>query len=272
MHEVSLRAASNRMDAHNLALVISPNLVKSPNIARDIEICGVPGGPSLFQSNAPLPDPASMRGRTTLGMVVKHCIQHYYEIFDEVWDRSEAVVPRGAMQSEGAVSLESSSVFAPPTHVIQDEDDEDIDDAMLVMPIGPTYLSNGSQAKNGPSQNAWAGGQGIAQRSGLTSNQNFSPSSFSTNARSMHTVAQHGTNGNFSYPVYGKAKSTVSIENSSERRKGSISVGRGTMKKASGAGVEALSITAEGFFSPHPVPPLPPLHKSNGRRRNGGVL
>jgi len=161
---------------------------------------------------------------------------------------------------------------------LRDEDDEDIDDAMLVMPIGPTYLSNGSQSKTGPSQSTWAGGgQGIAQRSGYTSNQNFSnqnfsPSSFSTNARSMHTVAQHGSNGNFSYPVYGKAKSTISIDNSTERRKGSISVGRGTAKKSSGAGVEALSITAEGFFSPHPVPPLPPLHKSNGRRRNGGVL
>jgi Rho GTPase-activating protein 1 len=63
-----------------------------------------------------------------------------------------------------------------------------------------------------------------------------------------------------------KARSMVSIENSvigsvgTKGKKGSISVGRGGTRKASGAGVEALGVTATGFFMPMSgAPPVPHL-------------
>src|SRR5215471_6171359 len=89
-HEISLRSASNRMDARNLTIVICPNLIPSNNFPRDIIMCSVP--------NDPVPDPSSdvpslaNRG-TTLGTVIKLCIERYFEVFDEVWDRSETVPP-----------------------------------------------------------------------------------------------------------------------------------------------------------------------------------
>ncbi|KAK7690195.1 hypothetical protein QCA50_006846 [Cerrena zonata] len=102
LHEVSLRSASNRMDAHNLAVVICPNLVSGSNPLRDVMLCAVPGGPSLHsiptQSQPPQPstpstsNPAALaEGKTTLGLVVKLCIQRYYEIFDDLPDPTEAL-------------------------------------------------------------------------------------------------------------------------------------------------------------------------------------
>jgi len=83
----------------------------------------------------------------------------------------------------------------------------------------------------------------------------------------MHTVEENNGNatrngGGYSQATVHKAKSMVSIDNghgTSGTRRGSISVGRGT-RKSSGAGVEAISITAEGFFSaPNSAPPVPSL-------------
>ena len=102
LHEVSLRSASNRMDAHNLAIVITPNLVSSSNPILDVAICTVPPPPSSSHSvpSAPLLPPSVTQlpaalavadGKTTLGAVIKLSIQRYYEIFDEVPDRSEAI-------------------------------------------------------------------------------------------------------------------------------------------------------------------------------------
>ncbi len=56
MHDVSLRSAKNRMDAHNLAIVLSPNLVASGNPLTDVEICGVAGAPLSLSPARPLRD------------------------------------------------------------------------------------------------------------------------------------------------------------------------------------------------------------------------
>lgn len=65
-------------------------------------------------------------------------------------------------------------------------------------------------------------------------------------AQSLHSVIGDGSPG--------KAKSTISIENSrtasATSRKGTISVSRGTTRKSTGAVVEAISMTAAGFFIP----------------------
>ncbi|KAF9256097.1 RhoGAP-domain-containing protein [Marasmius fiardii PR-910] len=138
LHETSLHSGKNRMDAYNLAIVISPNLVKGSNPARDVMMCMAQGSPALFDghssptaggnfnaplhtprpqvpmmalltpsssstSNANIVDPQTpvvsvttstpntsppptpvAANNTTLGTIIKLCIQRFYEVFDEV--------------------------------------------------------------------------------------------------------------------------------------------------------------------------------------------
>lgn len=248
MHEVSLRAASNRMDAHNLAVVLCPNLVSGPDPMRDVAMCAVPGGPALYDSSS-VPSVTAAQppeGRTTLGAVIKLCIQRYYEVFDEVRDRSEAIplpyprLLRDEPASPGGSSLSSGN---RRFSAFQNDDEDSIDDAMLVMPIGP---SSPQQATFSASTSSTFKARHRSNKSG---------------GGSMHAIGENG-NG-FQQAAVNKAKSMVSIENGNGAfgtRRGSITVGRGTTRKASGAGVEAVGITAGGFFSaPNTVPPVPPL-------------
>ncbi|KAH9179346.1 CDC42 rho GTPase-activating protein [Lactarius sanguifluus] len=222
---LSLRTSTNLMDAHNLSIVLCPNL--------DVMICSLPGGPTLHPAQSPAPAP-SAQGRTTLGMIIKLCIQRYYEIFDEVQDRSEALPPARSFPEDDVASSGSSSQRAVRAHRALD-DDESIDDTMLIMPVQSPVRVHYRQRP----------------RVELSGNGSQGPSS----ARSMHTP-RHAA-GASGPGQTNRAKSTISIEKGSGTiRKGSISVGRGTMRKASGAGVEAVGVTASGFFAP-PVPPLP---------------
>ena len=287
LHEVQLRSASNRMDAHNLTVVISPNLVSSSNPMRDVMMCSVPNAPTLFDaaraaSSTNLPQttslstpPASSEGKATLGMVIKLCIQRYYEVFDEVLDRSEATSPTAAHGQEQEVEM-----FHPP-HDPFDEmhsptssslnnrdsallDDEEIDDAMLVMPLGPPsrFSAGGSSSS----------GSGSAFRP-----QHRSTRSKDVAARSTHTTFGNGGGPPSAYATVNKARSTISIERGNTSRKGSIALGRGgTVRgKSTGSGVQAISITAEGFFSAPDAPPMPPLpsqlQNDNGNGNGNGV-
>ena len=79
----------------------------------------------------------------------------------------------------------------------------------------------------------------------------------STTRRSVQSAVVAGETNQ--YPTYNKSKSTISIETgggggsnetgSTTMKGGSISVGRGTSRKGSGASVEAVGVTAGGFFS-----------------------
>ncbi|KAI0667686.1 Rho GTPase activation protein [Trametes maxima] len=259
LHEVQLRSATNRMDAHNLTVVICPNLVSSPNPMRDVMMCSIPNAPTLFDAarvGAP-PHPmhnaaALAEGKTTLGMVVKLCIERYYEVFDEVIDRTEAYAqdivhppnPFADMNSPGSPSNNRDSALL---------DDEEIDDAMLVMPLGP------SGAPRVPSGNGSPG----AGASGFRPRHHGSQSRDAT-ARSTHTA--FGNHGGSAYATVNKARSTISIERGTTARRGSIAVGRGTQRgKSAGAGVQAMGITAEGFFSAPDAPPVPSLPSQVGR-------
>lgn len=267
------------MDAYNLAIVLSPNLVKGSNVTRDVMMCAVPGGPAILESNAPTqPNAASLaEHRTTLGTVICICIQRYYEVFDEVWDRSEALPPSQSFQDSTTGSSEASSASASPQpHRVSfhPDDDDSIDDAMLVMPIGPQQTN--SKMVRPPS--AWGATVGVTGSTYKPRHRSNLSGASSSGVRSVHTT--FGENGNGSIggggfaPSMSKAKSMISIENGTGTvggRKGSISVGRGTTRKSSGAGVEAISITAEGFFSaPSSAPPVPPVRRSNGVVVNGG--
>jgi Rho GTPase-activating protein 1 len=245
MHEVSLRSSTNLMNAHNLAIVLCPNLVSGSSPAKDIAICSLPGGPALHPASLPPPP----QGRTTLSMIVKLCIQRYYEIFDEVQDRSEALPPARSFTEDDVASSDSSSprVVGGPTGNAtkrlsalsstsnQDGfDDESIDDTMLVMPVGST-------ARAPPS--TWGPNAGSGTSRGR-------PRSELSHARSVQALGQ-ATKAAGSGQVHG-ARSTTSVEktNGTVRSKGSVSIGRGTVRKAGGAGVEALGVTASGFFAP----------------------
>lgn len=256
MHEVSLRSSVNLMDAHNLAIVLCPNLVSSPSPARDIAMCAVPSGPSLHPSIPTTSNPQP-EGRTTLGAIIKLCIQRYYEVFDEVEDLLEARYPRGEVDQPGTPSSTSSSFGARPAPRRQSvlskasssgtrdsralDDDESIDDAMLVMPIG---LAGG-----GPPSTWSTVGPGAFRprhRTGLSGG----------GSRSMHTTA-----GGTSNPGTVRARATASVvegPTGTARGKGSIAVGRGTTRKSTGSAVQAVGVTASGFFTPPDgSPPLP---------------
>jgi len=201
-------------------------------------------------------------------MIIKLCIQRYYEIFDEVQDRSEALPPARSFIGDDAASSGSSSPRAVRAQLVTQrrfstlsrgssnrdsralDDDESIDDTMLIMPV---------DAATGAPPSAWGNPGSVSApgtfrqrpRLDLPGSGSQGPSS----ARSMHTP-RHAA-GTAGPGQTNRAKSTISIEKASGTiRKGSISVGRGTMRKASGAGVEAVGVTASGFFAP-PVPPLP---------------
>ena len=273
MHEVSLRAASNRMDAHNLAVVLCPNLVSGPDPIRDVAMCAVPGGPTLYESALTVsrsnPTPL-LEGKTTLGAVIKLCIQRYYEVFDETFDRNEAVPQPWALNGEptspGGAS--SSSSGSKRFSGFLRDDDEEIDDGMLIMPIGPSSSGASAPNRDGPSSSS--------QQAGLHTSDNLPykarDRSNRSGGRSVHTVGEGGfgtENGNgYSQATVTKAKSMISIDNGQGAlgpgtRRGSISIGRGTTRKSSGAGVEAISITAGGFFTaPNSVPPVPTFPNS----------
>ncbi|EIW59301.1 Rho GTPase activation protein [Trametes versicolor FP-101664 SS1] len=264
LHEVQLRSASNRMDAHNLTVVICPNLVSSSNPMRDVMMCSVPNAPTLFDTaRAGAPDPrvpahpmhnaaALAEGKTTLGMVVKLCIERYYEVFDELPDRTEALSqevvhapnPFADMPSPGSPSNNRDSAFL---------DDEEIDDAMLVMPIGPSASSR-FQQQSGSGSPAPTGSSTFRPRHQTSQSRDAT-------ARSTHTgFGGQGGGGGSAYATVNKARSTISIERGNPSRKGSIAVGRNTQRgKGAGAGVQAIGITAEGFFSAPDAPPVPTL-------------
>lgn len=272
LHEVSLRSSVNRMDAHNLAIVICPNLVKSSDPMQDVLLCSIPSGSSMSitPSMIAMPTHAALKsstetsdGGTTLGSIVKLCIQRYYEIFNEVHDRAEAVAP-STRRSPSPPSSEGSSGLqlkhGRPLSLRSDE--EDIDDAMLVMPIGPS--GSGTVSTNEKLVSVWDGEAGAdtnvfpyqpRQRkfpaSGARNAGGGSGSGVGPFSDESHNGAGHRST----------ARSTISIEHpgsASGPQRGSISIGRGRLRKASGSGVEALGITASGFFTPPGTPPPVP--------------
>lgn len=271
-HEVSIRSAYNRMDAHNLALVLTPNLAKSSNFKRDLEMCAVPNGPALVaQSNGQTAKPSS----ATLGLVSKICISHYYEIFDEVIDRTEAIPPElssssfTVVDSNEPTSATASSFSSDISGTQVDGDDESIDDQMLVMPLGPaspsTPTTPGNRTNGLSPPSAWSSHSAMQPPYKPRQKKTFSKAS----DRSLHTTpgaVNTGVGGNLQGTI-GKAKSMISIEKGTVGggpggRKGSISVGRGTTSKGIGSGVEAIGITASGFFAPpESAPPVPPRRR-----------
>lgn len=237
------------MDSTNLAIVICPNLVKSANPMRDVMMCSVtPGGSGAVNVIAAQNGHAPRNGdenKATLGLVIALCIRRYYEIFDEVVDRSEAVAPWKALGARNTAGLTNSN--GEPLYVLDDGEDED-DSFNDETTTGP-----------GPQRQSVLGGTGITKRHRPTLS-NASNASQPSSARSpfQDTQTAAGARGSGTFrtaQTNSKARSVISIESSgagmgTHSKRGSISVGRGTTRKGSGAAVAAIGVTAEGFFSP----------------------
>ena len=239
LHDVSLRSATNRMDSYNLAIVITPNLVKGSNPMRDVMMCAVPGAravtdslpgslPAATPPNAsPNPNASIANRETPLGAIIALCIRRYYEIFDEVVDRSEAVKPWKALGRLGASGGQGEGEGEEPKYVLAD-DDEEFDDEEEAPQIGTSPPT------------AWN-----AKRHRTTASSGSAQ--IQTQARSTHGPP----------PPPPKPRSTYSIDvgHGPGTRRGSITIGTGKGRSTrggsmSGSGVEALGITAEGFFTP----------------------
>ncbi len=230
-------------------------------------MCMIPGTSSAtgLSTHPALASRAVGEGKTTLGSIIQLCIQRYYEIFDELLDRAEARpaidIPEPTSNSSPFRHARSTSHHSSRSNKRDStfDDDEDIDDAMLVMPIGPS--TSGSRVNPSSPPSAWAPGAGPtnAKYKPRHRNTNSRDSKDFATARSTHTTGGVYTTSGFA--TAGKAKSMISIEKGGPpgtARRGSIAVGRGTTRKGSGSGVEALGVTASGFFSPvASAPPVP---------------
>jgi len=217
-------------------------------------MCSLPGGP-VFHHELSASIPSPRRGQTTLSMIIKLCIKRYYEIFDEVQDHGEALLPARSFTEDDVAPCGSSSpcdVGAPvdiPTKRLSAlshsssnrdsrgfDDDESIDDTMLVMPVDLTA---------GAPPSTWRPNAGRPRAV--------------SQARSARTLGHAAKASGLGQEH--RARSTMSLEKTSGtiRGKGSVSIGRGAVRKATGAGVQALGVTASGFFAP-----LPSEEESNG--------
>lgn len=240
------------MDACNLALCFCPTLVGS-NPAQDLQMCSIPGGPGPLSRPSTMALHSSDQG-TTVAMVLRFCIQHYFDIFEEVVDRSEPLhSPNAAVLSQPDASVDDTQTAS--TNGSTCDEDESVDDAMLVMPLGPTppssALSTPQPAPRSP-PTAWRG-KHRRVGSGNSSRSAAAPAPASASVKSgRRGSASLGPGGTVT--VSRNRTSIISIEKAvaqnGSNAKGLIALGRGTMRTPGGAGVEAVSVTALGFFMP----------------------
>ena len=285
LHEVSLRSDMNRMDAHNLAIVITPNLVASGNPLKDVQICAVEGSPEPLspaeRSSSHLRgagEAPKQGGKTTLGTVIKLCIHRYFEVFDEMADRAEAIddgpFTLGELEDAEAVPSSSSSASMSALNTSQTSfaskrlsqltDDGSLDDTMLVMPLGPGGIPSPTNRQFSPDVSAGASKirswppKGAVRSVNSGETQNAHETLKGPRARSLLAPASENSD---SIP-YHTRKNGIPASKSAN----------GTLRKSSGAAVSAHSVTASGFFtspnSSQPVPPLPPVHPSLAARRS----
>lgn len=66
MHDIAIRADQNLMNSHNLALVLSPNLLRGVNPLVDVQLCTI------------------TPRKSTLASVLQVCIEKYFEVFKDI--------------------------------------------------------------------------------------------------------------------------------------------------------------------------------------------
>ncbi|KAG8977160.1 hypothetical protein FRC05_002157 [Tulasnella sp. 425] len=243
LHDVSLRSSINLMDARNLAVCFAPTLLGASAV-RDPQMCTIPGGPSLFaRTPAPSSAPPPVM---TVAWIVKICIERYFEIFEEVVDRSEPIQSPGA----GVLSpMEHDGSSVPPSPSAEGPDeDESLDDAMLVMPLGPTPPHSNTTTPNpdGTPRSPPTAWKHKHRRMGSSaSNGSVVRPQPKTAPGSTRSRGKDSISGGLGSKT--GRRSIVSVEKAIGKAgsRGSITIGRGTTR-AGGAGVEAVGVTALG--------------------------
>lgn len=186
------------MDATNLAMCFAPNLVSASNVMRDTQMCSIPHSPlapaPVTVLSADVPGRSASQ-RMTLGVVIKVCIEQYFEIFEELPDRTNAI-PRNPSISSSlphsnsttsanstlySTSLDGSTLedsHLDPSHRTSSrapisplstesmesfktagDSDSDPDESMLIMPVGlssPASSSSHAAELSSPPPSAWA--------------------------------------------------------------------------------------------------------------------
>lgn len=294
------------MNATNLSMCFTPNLVSSSNIMRDTQLCSIPHT-SFSIALATTPSPGSLGNpapqKMTLGVVIKVCIEQYFEIFEELPNRTAAMsshpsisftlplsgstpsanstlretppdrnTPEGSHLDAPSQGTSPRTPFSPSSveliesFTTSEGSDSDPDESMLVMPIGlssPTPSSyQGAEFPSSP-PSAWASpaspksanlqrGIGIGHPSSPLTNQRHRRKGSASQSIQGSAQSAHESHRSMLRPT----RSMISIErrmNGTGASGGSIRIGRGGAggtRRASGAGVEAIGITAAGFFSP----------------------
>ena len=218
---------------------------------------------STFVPESPDHSGAS-EGRATLGIVIAFCIGRYYEVFDEVVDRTEAVAHWKTIESPVGVTGEDVS----DTYVLGEDDelDDELSDVQRFAQQQATSAGPSSRIPAALKRHKLKNSLEIKNSSILaarSSHENNSPSAWNT--RFPPNV----------FSTNGKAHSVISIESSpivnTTLRRGSITIGRAATRKGSGSAVEAVSVTAAGFFTPPQgvPPPIPPRTTSPSSRMTG---
>jgi len=209
----------------------------------------LPGGPSFLNGQRP----SSQGTTTTLAMVVKLCIQRYYEVFDEVRDVSEAVEPIFKDSSQHPIDEVDllPSMAGPST-------------AGATSPPTARSIANSSRPPSAWNKAAAAGGGRTRPRPPLS--HQVSSSNLANAINDAPSIGSGGSNGPWSMPR--SRRSIISIEKAAGGKPGtgSITLGRavptigrtggqdtpgtGTVRKSAGATVTAVNVTATGFFAP----------------------
>jgi Rho GTPase-activating protein 1 len=205
-------------------------------------MCSFPGGPSPLSGQKT----SSQDTTTTLGMVVKLCIQRYYEIFDEVRDVSEAVEPIFQDVTQHSIGEVDPlpSMAGPST-------------SGATSPPQAQSIANSSRPPS-----AW---NKAAATNGGRPRLRPRPSLKVVNDNDDNpSTRSNGSNGTWSMPR--SRRSILSIEKAPGGKPGtgSITLGKpvptigraggqnstGTVRKSAGATVTAVGVTATGFFAP----------------------
>jgi len=224
----------------------------------------------------PSDDPASAASGnakpSTLGLVIKICIEHCFDIFEEHYDRTVGDTMRPSI-SQSAELISASSPQTPDKKTRMpdrppsaplvsstslrskgaDSDKLDPDEAMHVIPITPSLS---------PSRAAASIQYETLDLESFPMPENPSPSKpyrfhrFSDSPSGAERFSSISPSS--SSPIGGTVRlpaggSMISIEGSpgGSRGSGSITIGRGARKPSgAGAGVEAYGVTAMGSFSP----------------------
>lgn len=110
LNTVALHCDKNLMNAYNLAIVWSPNLVRSGNPLLDASLCLVSG---ISMGGTPSPGQGS---QGTVGAIVKFCIEQYEPIFNSIQIPTSAQGAPPSLPTRPAMPKPRESKLLPPVN------------------------------------------------------------------------------------------------------------------------------------------------------------